>query len=81
MSQTAGNKLVFGVETYSLEGDQVSFMEESQQIMFEELDKLRAILRENHPGSTFGVAIHDVGHWESLKRWTNPPKATVVELR
>ncbi len=80
MSLAVGNKLVFGVETYSLEGDYVSFMEESQQIMFEELDKLRAILRENHPGGTFGVAIHDVGHWESLKRWTNPPKRTVLVL-
>ena len=81
MSIASGCKLVFGVETYSLEGDYVSFMEESQQIMFEELDKLRAILRKAHPEGTFGVAIHDVGHWETLKRWTNPPKETVMIVR
>ena len=81
MSLASGNKLVFGVETYSLEGDFVSFMEESQQVMFEELEKLRGILRENHPTGTFGIAIHDVGHWESLKRWTNPPEETVVMMK
>lgn len=78
MSLSSGNKLVFGVETHSLEGDYVSFMEESQQIMFEELEKLRGILRANHPSGSFGVAIHDVGHWETLKRWTNPPKKTLI---
>ena len=81
MSIASGGKLVFGVETYSLEGDYVSFMEESQQIMFEELDKLRAILRETHPEGTFGIAIHDVGHWETLKRWTNPPTEMVMIAR
>ena len=81
MSLASGCKLVFGVETYSLEGNYVSFMEESQQVMFEELEKLRGILRENHPTGTFGVAIHDVGHWESLRRWTNPPEETTMIVR
>ena len=41
----------------------------------------KTILGENHPNGTFGVAIHDVGHWETLKRWTNPPKETVMIVR
>ena len=41
----------------------------------------KIILLESHPNGTFGVAIHDVGHWEALKRWTNPPKETVMIVR
>lgn len=29
----------------------------------------------------FDPLVHDVGHWESLKRWTNPPKETVMVVR
>ena len=76
LAAAGGAKLVFGVETHSSEGDKVSFMEESQQIMFAELDALRATLRARHPGGRFGVAVHDVAHWEALRARTLPAAVT-----
>lgn len=57
------NKTIFlGVETYSKEGDHVSFQEEGKNYMNGELDKLRAKIPTN-----FGIAIHQIETWYDLK--------------
>ncbi len=59
----AKNKTIFlGVETYSEEGDYVSFQEEGKNYMNTELDKLRAKMPDN-----FGIAIHQIKTWYDLK--------------
>lgn len=56
------NKVLFlCAETYSEEGDSVSFYEEGKNYMQSELETLRAQLPE-----TFGIAIHNIKTWKSL---------------
>ena len=56
------NRILFlSAETYSEEGDSVSYYEEGENYMMSELEKLRAELPEN-----FGIAIHNIKSWESL---------------
>lgn len=50
------------VETYSEEGDGVSFMEEGKKYMYGEIEKLRDIIPENSL-----VAIHQIKTWYDLK--------------
>ena len=60
---TAKNKSIFlGVETYSEEGDFVSFQEEGKNYMNTELEKLRTLIPDN-----FGIAIHQIKTWYDLK--------------
>lgn len=54
--------LVLGVETYSEEGDAVSFMEEGKNYMYAELEKLRALAPEN-----FGISVHHIKTWYNLQ--------------
>ena len=56
------NKILFlCAETYSTEGDGVSYMEEGKEYMMTELSKLRKELPEN-----FGIAIHNIISWKNL---------------
>ncbi|MCM1403913.1 MAG: hypothetical protein NC133_00160 [Prevotella sp.] len=60
---TAKNKTIFlGVETFSEEGDNVSFQEEGKEYMNSELSKLRSMIPSN-----FGIAIHQIQTWYDLK--------------
>jgi heme/copper-type cytochrome/quinol oxidase subunit 4 len=57
------NKQIFlGVECYSNEGDQVSFVEEGKQVMYAEINKLKDLI----PYQKYGVAIHQVARWFDL---------------
>ena len=57
------NKILFlSAETYSEEGDQVSYLEEGKTYMYSELDKLRKEIP-----NTFGIAIHNIKSWKELK--------------
>lgn len=49
-------------ETYSTEGDNVSYFEEGKEYMMTELDKVRKEIPNN-----FGIAIHNIQTWKSLK--------------
>lgn len=55
-------QLVLCVETYSTEGDNVSFFEEGKQIMQKEISKLKESIPQN-----FGIAIHHIKSWYDLK--------------
>ena len=56
------NKILFlSAETYSEEGDQVSYMEEGKNYMYDELNKLRLSIPDN-----FGIAIHHIKSWYEL---------------
>ena len=60
---SSNNKILFlSAETYSLEGDQVSYLEEGKEYMYEELNKLRDLIPNN-----FGIAIHNIKSWMELK--------------
>lgn len=59
---STGKTLVLGVETYSEEGDNVSFMEEGKNYMYGEIAKIRTMIPEN-----FGVAIHQIKTWYGLQ--------------
>lgn len=61
-AEANGKTPVLGVETYSEEGDSVSFLEEGKRYMYGELDKLRGMLSD---GS--GLAIHHIETWRGLK--------------
>lgn len=54
--------LVLCVETYSNEGDKVSFGEEGKQVMQEEIRKLRQEIPED-----YGISIHHIRTWYELK--------------
>ena len=57
------NKILFlSAETYSLEGNQVSYLEEGKTYMNDELNKLRDLIPDN-----FGIAIHNIKSWKELK--------------
>lgn len=52
-------KLILSVETYSLEGDQVSFYEEGKSVLNNVLKELE--------GTSSGVAVHHLKSWYELK--------------
>lgn len=59
---SVGKPLVLGVETYSTEGDNVSFMEEGKKYMYDEIAKLKTMIPKN-----FGVSVHQIKTWYDLK--------------
>lgn len=61
-AKSVGKTLVLGVETYSTEGDKVSFMEEGKKYMNDEIAKLKTMIPEN-----FGVSVHQIKTWYGLK--------------
>lgn len=60
--KSIGKTVVCSVETYSKEGDEVSFMEEGKKYMYGEIEKLRMFIPENSV-----VAIHQIKTWYDLK--------------
>ena len=60
-------RVVLGAETYSLEGDAVSYMEEGKTYMYEELAKVYQDLSARKLSGGFGLAIHYVENWYKLK--------------
>ena len=57
------NKILYlSAETYSTEGDNVSYLEEGKKYMLNELNKLRDLI----PNS-FGIAIHNIKSFMELK--------------
>ena len=60
------NKSVYlGIETYSSEGDNVSFWEEGEAVMLSEMDKLRDMVDKN-----FGLSVHHAKKWVELANKT-----------
>lgn len=58
------NKQIFvSVEMDSSEGDNVSFKEESKEILYSELNKLKEEINYDN----FGVSIHHIKTWKNLK--------------
>lgn len=54
-------QLFLCVETYSTEGDNVSYMEEGNQKMLEDINNLKNQIPDN-----FGIAIHHIKRWKEL---------------
>lgn len=62
-AKTNGKQIFVSVEMASSEGDNVSFQEESKQVLNEQLNKL-----ENFIGyDNYGVSIHHIKTWKNLK--------------
>ncbi len=56
------NKSVFmGIETYSTEGDNVSFWEEGESVMLSEMELLKSMVDES-----FGLAVHHAEKWYEM---------------
>ncbi len=62
-----GKTVICGVETFSAEGDAVSFMEEGKAEMYLELEELYGILAKETGGKKYGFAIHYLNTWMDLK--------------
>ncbi|MEG1887283.1 MAG: hypothetical protein RR177_04075, partial [Oscillospiraceae bacterium] len=64
-SKKHGCKIVLGAETYSVEGDSVSYMEEGKLEMNNQL----SVLKNRLIGETdnFGIAVHHLNSWYDLK--------------
>ncbi|MDR1911697.1 MAG: hypothetical protein LBQ52_05050 [Helicobacteraceae bacterium] len=55
--------IILGAETYSQEGDKVSYMEEGKRYMYNELNKLKDYI--SYP--SIGVSIHQIKTWYDLQ--------------
>ena len=62
-----GTKIILGAETYSTEGNAVSYMEEGKIYMNTELVKLKGLLDTAVPSKKYGIAIHQHKRWYDLK--------------
>lgn len=62
-ANSINKSIMLSVETYSLEGDHVSFYEEGKTIM---MDVVNSIYDEEIPG-VGGIAIHHIERWFELK--------------
>ena len=68
LGTTYNCKIVLGVETYSEEGDQVSFMEEGKAAMYSALQSVLTTLSQKTTlGAGYGCAIHQIEVWYNLK--------------
>ena len=57
------NKIIFlSAETYSTEGDKVSYLEEGKKYMYEQINELRNLIPNK-----YGIAIHNIKSWKELK--------------
>jgi len=61
-----GSKIILGAETYSLEGDFVSYMEEGKSYMNAELLSLKAMMDSEIPNQNYGIAVHQIANWYAL---------------
>ena len=62
-----GCKIVLGAECVSSEGDQVSYQEEGKAVMAAELNKLAKRLAADVGSGNYGLAVHHITTWYSLK--------------
>ena len=64
-----GCKIVFGVEVghYSFNADSDEFAQEGKEICYTELAKVREKLIADHPTGGYGLAVHMVRDWYTLK--------------
>lgn len=62
-AESISKPLFLCVETYSSEGDSVSFFEEGKDYMNQELEKLREKLKKGH-----GISVHHIKTWYDLKQ-------------
>ena len=60
-ASSINKSVVLGVETYSEEGDIVSFKEEGKRVMIDEINKLKRII----PNNT-GICIHHIKRWYDM---------------
>ena len=58
-----GKQIFVSVEMSSTEGDNVSFAEESKEILYSELNKIKDYINYDN----FGVSIHHIKSWQALK--------------
>ncbi len=61
-ARQSGKIIFLSVETYSTEGDNVSFYEEGAEKMLEELKRLKKKIPRS-----FGLAIHHISAWKDLR--------------
>ena len=61
-AKSVGKTVILGVETYSEEGNMVSFMEEGKKYMYDEIAKLKTMIPKS-----FGVSVHQIKTWYDLK--------------
>jgi len=61
-AKSIGKKIILSVETYSTEGDKVSFLEEGKIKMMAELQTLKEEF-----GDSIGLSIHHIKTWYDLK--------------
>ena len=66
-AQKYGCKIVLGAECASSEGDQVSYQEEGKAVMTAELNKLAKRLEADVSSGNYGLAVHHITTWYSLK--------------
>ena len=68
-AKTYGTKIVFGVEVghYSFNADSDEFAQEGKEICYTELAKVRQKLIADHPTGGYGLAVHMVRDWYTLK--------------
>ena len=68
-AKTYGTKIVFGVEVghYSFNADSDEFAQEGKEICYTELAKVREKLIADHPTGGYGLAVHMVRDWYTLK--------------
>ncbi len=62
-----GCRVVCGLETYSAEGDHVSFMEEGKGYMYGQCKTLYGMLSKRCAPEKFGIAIHYLDTWFKMK--------------
>ena len=68
-AKTYGTKIVLGVEVghYSFNADSDEFAQEGKEICYTELAKVREKLIADHPTGGYGLAVHMVRDWYTLK--------------
>ena len=67
LAKEHGCRIVLGVDCYSTEGTDVSFMEVGQRKMYSELKLVYKDLWRYMRGKDYGIAIHYVDTWMKLK--------------
>lgn len=66
-AQQYGSKIVLSAETYSTEGDSISYMEEGKAYMVSQLTALNAMLFSAFPNRNYGISIHQIQTWYNLQ--------------
>ena len=67
LSERFGCQIICGVDTFSAEGDHVSFMEEGRTVLAKETGKLYLALQERLQKGKYGIAVHYLDTWYKLQ--------------